>query len=346
MTDRERERLRRVEDAAGHTPRKVARGFVGIFDTYSIATATTARSILVPCPLSMARRRSVCGPMRTTRPAPLDYTSVFPELADAWRTTIRLHPRPGVGVLADRSKMGSPIVWPEAEAWPRCTSAECDCGGGALVPVLQLRREDVLPMRFPDDTDLFQLLWCPHDPGGVGPFVRAFWRASSTVMLAARQSSPSAEADANLVPRPCELHPESVRELPSIWELPKELRDRIWAYDEARSAAGDRAYQYLSSVAPGTKVGGHVSWIQDPAVPACARGHAMQHLLTIASMEFDGGSWPRWCAIEDDVWGGPYEARMAVQGAANIMLGDMGSQYVFVCRQCPEYPIETVAQCS
>lgn len=284
--------------------------------------------------------------MRTTRPAKLDYSTIFPELANAWRSTLRLHPRPGPGVDADRSKMGPPIVWPVGEAWPRCASADCDCGGGALAPILQLRKEDVPGMPFPKNADMFQLLWCPHDPAGIGPFTRGFWRNSSDGRLAPHTSEPPEKADGNLVARPCELHPESVRELPSIWDLSVDLRDRIAAYDAARSAGGEPVYQYLSSVAPGTKVGGHVSWIQDPSVPTCDRGHGMEHLLTIASVEFDGGSWPRWCAIEDDVWGGPYEARMAVQGAANIMLGDMGSQYVFVCKECPDYPIATVAQCS
>lgn len=73
----------------------------------------------------------------------------------------------------------------------------------------------------------------------------------------------------------------------------------------------------------------------------------MEHLLTVASAEFDGGSWPRWLAVEDaGAWEAPYPDRWSVQNAAGLMLGDMGSLYVFVCRACEDLPIASVAQCS
>lgn len=73
----------------------------------------------------------------------------------------------------------------------------------------------------------------------------------------------------------------------------------------------------------------------------------MEYLLTIASAEFDGGSWGRWLAQEDQrVWGASYEKRKAVQFPANLMLGDMGNMNLFICRQCHDWPIASVLQCS
>ena len=73
----------------------------------------------------------------------------------------------------------------------------------------------------------------------------------------------------------------------------------------------------------------------------------MDHLLTVSSAEFDGGTWPRWCPIEDQhVRGADYELRSSVQSAPDLMLGDMGKLYVFCCARCPDRPIVTVHQCS
>lgn len=73
----------------------------------------------------------------------------------------------------------------------------------------------------------------------------------------------------------------------------------------------------------------------------------MDHLLTVASSEFDGGSWWRWFPAEErDVWAGPTRARLEVQGPADLMIGDDGGLYVFVCRLCDTIPISAASQCS
>ena len=146
------------------------------------------------------------------------------------------------------------------------------------------------------------------------------------------------------LPRHCSVHPERVVEYPDLAELPEPLPAVVGAWE---ASTGTPIYQYLLSTAPGTKIGGHVAWIQEPEVPRCDAGHAMTHLVTIASAEFDGGSWPRWLAVEDaDAWAASYPRREAVQNAPAIMLGDMGSLYVFSCLRCPERPVASVFQCS
>lgn len=283
--------------------------------------------------------------MRTTPPPPVDYASLFPELSALRTTTLRLHPRRAEGLAAEASKIGGAIVWPAGERWPHCGSSGCGCGGGPLVVVMQLRRADAPRMPFPEGTDVFQLLWCPRDPEGLGPSCQTFWRPMSNLLVAA-ESPERKDADDQLVPRSCTLIPETVSELPSISQLPEPLRAVIWAYEEEQHE-GRPVYQYLASVADGTKVGGYVDWIQDPFVPNCPAGHVMDHLLTVASAEFDGGTWPRWCPIEDQhVWGGDYKLRWAVQSAPDLMLGDMGKLYVFCCTRCSDRPIVTLHQCS
>ena len=94
---------------------------------------------------------------------------------------------------------------------------------------------------------------------------------------------------------------DAISALPSGYEL----QSRAESLDEIlRDAASDDVialgipphdplHQYHFSVAPGTKVRGHVRWVQEPQVPICACGAAMSHLLTIAAAEFDG-AYQRW----------------------------------------------------
>jgi hypothetical protein len=296
---------------------------------------------------------------RTTPPPRFSVPAVAPSVVASARETVRLHPRPGAEPPPDASKLGGTFLWPADEPWPRCflvhpgwdvaatgMSPITKPSGGPYVTVLQLRRADVPELGFPADTDLFQLLWCPNDHEPLfGPVCRVYWRRSDEVEAPFRSASPPAVGDEDYLPAPCVLHPERVTEYLSPYELSEEALATIWAWE--RTVDAQAVYQYELSVAEGTKVGGHVRWIQDPEIPRCPTGHPMEHLLTVASAEFDGGSWPRWLAVEDDgAWEAPYPHRRSVQSAAGLMLGDMGSLYLFVCRACQDMPTASVAQCS
>jgi hypothetical protein len=214
------------------------------------------------------------------------------------------------------------------------------------VPVLQLRREDLPELPFPDGSDLFQLLWCPNDhPPLYAPICRTFWRRRAAIPEPLPAPPAPGDAAPGYVPRPCRLYPERVVEYPHVADLPADLARAVldWQGTDA-----DPLYEWELSVAEGTKVGGYVHWVQDPDVPRCACGRPMAHLLTVASAEFDGGSWRRWCPVEDAhvCWSAPLEERLAAQAAAGLMLGDMGSLFVFGCTACPERPIAWVMQSS
>ena len=214
--------------------------------------------------------------------------------------------------------------------------AVCTDHGDPLVGVLQLRCEEVPEIGCPEGSDLFQLLWCPkdHEDTSYAPLPRVFWRRTADVVGQTVAPHPAVDANRDYVPEPCRLSPERVVELPGAYEFDDEnTRDRLedWIGSNYTSlAAGGEVWpspdggsgipreascQYSFSAAPGTKVGGFPLWIQGAAYPSCERGHHMEHLLTVASSEFDGGSWWRWLPAEErEVWAGPTRARLEVQG--------------------------------
>jgi hypothetical protein len=302
-----------------------------------------------------------------TPPPHVDLAREIPEFAALARTTVRLHPRRGEGAIGE-SKIGGAISWPSSEEWPICTEHDCP-----FVAVLQLRAADVPELGFPQGTDLFQLLWCPNDHENARPLyapsAKIYWRRNSGIRsyLAAPSSPTASAAQSDYIPRPCILHPERVIEFPDIYDLAEDRADLVeklkkskavsdvpesypCEFDESDAEGCEDIYQSSLSVADGLKVGGYPYWIQYPEWPQCECGHRMDYLLTVASAEFDGGTWFRWLAREDRAngkfWDADFETRRAVQSAAGLMLGDMGNINYFICRRCQPWPIEGVFQCS
>jgi hypothetical protein len=207
-----------------------------------------------------------------------------------------------------------------------------------LVAVLQLYARDVPDLPFPDHTDLFQLLWCPnwHAAPWCGPHPVTVWRTAAQVgqRLAAPPAPRFDGLDRDLapddyVPRPCVVHPEPVIECPHPDDLPDQLAERVKRWDEG---GGGRYWAELSTT-PGTKVGGHPGWIQDPQWPVCGCGRRMDHLLTIASGEF--GSLGRWTRLMDRGAWAPHGIKLG---------GGGGSLYLFACTVCAERPLAGVLQ--
>jgi hypothetical protein len=291
--------------------------------------------------------------MRHTPRPIVDLAVAVPELATLARATVRLHPRQGT-CARDHSKLGGEILWPADEPWPHCEEHDC-----AYVSALQLRREDVPELGFREGADLFQVLWCPndHEPSYV-PHSRVFWQARADIRDALSAMPASGNHEEHYVPIPCVLDPERVTEFPSIRTLSKALSSTIKASPTLKQAGdadpdwthGDAAvlYQYWLSVAPGTKVNGYPSWIQDPDPPPCSCGKPMEYLLTLDSGECNGGSWGRWLPQEDrHLWAGndPDERLRAIQ-PTEMLLGDGGNIHYFICRSCESWPVSTVFQCS
>lgn len=292
--------------------------------------------------------------IRTTPPPPLDVASVLPELAALRRTAVRLHPRHDSGVTADQSSLGGPIRWPVDVPWPECelphehfegTGGPQPDPGTRYIPVLQLLRSDVPELPFRDDTEVFHLLWCPNDHSATYSVVcRAYWWRRETLRGADSPPAPTTMLD-GYAPGSCSLHPERVVEYPGIEDLPEDIRAQVDAL-RGTDECGRRepTYQWRLSTAPGSKVGGHPHWFQEPEWPTCSDGHRMEHLLTVSDHEFDGGTWHRWLPVEESgTWDGPTDRRLRIQAPADLRLG-MASIYVFLCQVCPDGPIETVYQ--
>jgi hypothetical protein len=227
--------------------------------------------------------------------------------------------------------------------------------------VLQLYARDVPDLPFPDHTDLFQLLWCPNEHGEPwwGPCPITVWRRAAEVTEPlATPPSPRFDDDwfaRDYLPLACKLHPEPVieypdpcpvpAEYPHLCSWPAELAERIRQWDEQHADL----YWAALSAAPGTKVGGHPRWIQAPQWPVCGCGRRMDHLLTIASEEFGSQSrWLPWEDREDPMITSEWRSIVDRDAWAphGLMLGDVGSLYLFTCTACAERPLAGTMQCT
>jgi hypothetical protein len=227
---------------------------------------------------------------------------------------------------------------------------------GAYVGLIQLWAADVPELGFPQGCDLFQLLWCPryhdHVPNhGLthrclidgsydwhGPACRVYWRDSRTIATALKENPVPAHFTPEFVPHLCQLFPERIHEYPASPDLPDELRERIWNWEETEAAAGYNYNAHLS-VALGMKVGGHALWNDGYGAPCCAScQQEMELLLTICGVEWDGGNpydKARWRPLE--------EQHLTVnrwQDDPTLLPTGIGSAglHVFVCRRCPGWP--------
>ena len=327
----------------------------------SFATWLKHRAILDPYRVKLGERR--------TTPSPLyNVSKLFPELAERTATTIRLDPRYGEEPLPDESKLGGTFIWPHDEPWPTCPFHDIP-----LVTVLQLRAADFPEMPFPPGLDLFQMLWCPREHSDVpecfekpNPMMwadpRFYWRNSHEIGRHRRDNPTPQKAYYEYVPLPCRLMPERVIEFPSVYDLSEDILESIRQWeDQHLGPDGMHACEYEGqlSVAPGTKVGGYIRWIQFPWEPFCECGTRMERLLTLATAEWSGLIDNRWTPVEEkegltllsppnwDNWDGE---RSAVWHALwiphGLSLGDAGHMNLFVCRHCGKWPIIANIECS
>jgi hypothetical protein len=206
-----------------------------------------------------------------------------------------------------------------------------------MVAVAQLFARDVPGLPVPPGADVCQVLWCPtwyHEPD-YAPRIQVRWRNSAREPGMGGDPAPARPTDPDIalqdfIPQPCSVFPEQTIDYPDWSELSEDLRQRIetWERDSGWNYA-----QHLGS-APGSKVGGWPEWSQHPEWPTCPRGHAMDHLLSIASWEYDGASSRTWKPL--DLPDGPEDA--------GLMLGDAGNVHIFTCVTCDDRPIASVLQ--
>ncbi|MFZ3469262.1 hypothetical protein ACODT3_30750 [Streptomyces sp. 4.24] len=169
-----------------------------------------------------------------------------------------------------------------------------------LIPVAQLYARDVPDLACPEGADLLQVLWCPfvdiEDPEDGSECVQLRWRrAADAADLLSPVPEPAYIGEQELVPAPCVLSPERVREYPAAHDMDGALAARIARWEEDRPVA----YRGDLSVAPGWKAGGWAApfTFRDSGGPEELRcgvcGADTAPLLTAGYSEWEGeqGSW-------------------------------------------------------
>jgi hypothetical protein len=306
---------------------------------------------------------AVTGSGLTTMPSPVDMPARFPVLAGTARETVRLHPRPG-SPDERSSSLGGPLLWPADQPWPACDSPWCtlddrhpprriELGDSPLVPLLQVFARHVPQVPFPEGLDVLQVLWCPFFHQQSEPLPRVIWRREADLERAvAGDGGVHPEAPAEQVPSPCTVTPELVMEY-SAEELDRDQIGRL--ADAAGELEAETGWDLWSDllVAPGSKLGGHPSWVQNPEWPQCACGARMAHLATIASWEYDGVFSRRWIPVQEQPLfdlragqGSLFAQHPEIRRPHGMMLGDAGNYHLFTCTACPDRPYEHRWACS
>lgn len=189
---------------------------------------------------------------------------------------------------------------------------------------------------------------------------RFYWRNRQEITRPRPDNPPPHEPYYEYVPFPCRLLPERVIEFPSVYDLSEDVVQRISQWEDQNRGPDEMhgcEYEGELSVAIGTKIGGYIHWIQFPWQPACECGRPMEHLLTVATVEWDGIIDRRWTPMEEQVileslprrWEQMDEESKAIHGAlwnpTGLNLGDGGQMALFVCRHCGRWPIVPGIEC-
>lgn len=301
---------------------------------------------------------------KTTRPPIINITDYFPQFKNLQKSAILLHPRRATEEmnLLD-SKLGESILWPMKAEWPYCPAHAVP-----YRPILQLNKADFPNLEFWRGTDLFQILWCPHSHSECDwlPARKVYWRHSSDVTEPLypnpemKLNAPFLETDAGrYVPASCRFYPEQVIEYPDFDELQEELKHDVenwklpplssvkaWLKREEKQiplfTPGEWLYMDEISNSSGSKVGGYPGWIQYPDYPICERGHRMELFLSLSSVE-PATHEGRWTTAEEADLSD--DERYQIGFGTELMFGDGGIVYIFICRSCEEWPLGFVWQC-
>lgn len=208
----------------------------------------------------------------------------------------------------------------------------------AYMPLLQLRREDFPAVPFPADTDLFQLLWCPHlhfaGPPEEQPGFLVFWRRQADLSDPLLQE-PALPEGVDLFE--CSLEPEELVEFPVSGAFEGHFRSDLNFLLTTLLECEDGAslYDAALSAAPGVKLFGYPRWIGAASTPSCACGRRMRLLVTIDTSEAGAGP----AAAER--WTRDGEERILSHGFA---FAEQGAIYLFYCETCRGPRLRAVIQ--
>jgi len=263
---------------------------------------------------------------------------------------------PAKGLPLGASKIGGAPLWPINEPWP---VGEHKGKVEPYILLVQLRRDDYPEVQFPEDSGILQILWLARFPshrrGHLLPEPQVIWRRNISEKECLGRVPQPEGSDPGLLPWECRLNPERVIEYPQAPEtlelftavLSSEALCAEAADFSAYEGAGQVYYDNELSAAPGTKIAGWPWWVQSPAWPDCVRcGRRMDHLLTLASMEYHEGMNVRW-AVPYENAEVPPDSDLAFSASTcwnGLELHDCGNAYFFDCTTCPDRPVMMVEQ--
>ncbi|GAA2915975.1 hypothetical protein Acy02nite_91970 [Actinoplanes cyaneus] len=202
-----------------------------------------------------------------------------------------------------------------------------------MIPVAQLYRRDVPDFAGPDDTDLFQMLWCPLNHADEdAPKLRLLWRRAADVREALTNAPQPLAVEENYLPNPCVVHPEQVVDHRDREVLPAPLQARLADWEKDTDGPGYSAW----SVVPGWKMGGFPSWrMSGPGTADCPTCHTEMTLLFTVGF----GEWDRdghWRPVED-----PADT---TDPMTEVVIGRGFDWYVFRCPVSYDHPFSDIMQ--
>ncbi len=266
---------------------------------------------------------------------------------------IWLRPYTQSGVAPTASKIGGLIAWPDKVPWPVCNGTDASLSDGDVqndffVPLAQFRRDEYSEIRFPGDSSILQILWCPrlHEDsnpahGLLGPKIQIFWHRLED--LRPHVNPTPRCANPYLLPNECGLRPLQLDDALPWWLLNTQQQADIEAYQQTLWRTPDTGGRYrdlyLSNLGtiPGTKLLGCSNEQDEFVNRTCACGRLMGHLLSVGSTEVDpsNGEWYRR-------YGPELKSEHTHRAVTPIGLDLLdGSVQIFYCETCPHRPIAT-----
>lgn len=280
-----------------------------------------------------------------------DLEAAIPWFTGRARRAFLLHPQPAQADAISDSRLGGPLWWPKDEPIP--TYVDSSGADREMLPVLQLRRDDFPSIPFGAGRELLQITWRP----GPEPLAQAHWRTAGDMKTMSIVPGPSGEPDIDrrsfsrsddrdlAEESPCwglhraRLLPEAVLEYPSWQELPKRIQRQFlaWQAKEGDRPEGLPNYEHEFGPSPSSKADGYPHWIWNDDTPICACGVRMEHLFSLATVEYlDGGG--RWG------WGRSNTRGEARREATGLHIPKFGIAYFHCCSSCPQRPVRTSIQ--
>jgi uncharacterized protein YwqG len=207
----------------------------------------------------------------------------------------------------------------------------CDVCDTPLNFVVQLYKHDFPEHYFPQGKDLFQLFRCPNsdcigaysDYSDLKMFVYYFKNDASKI---SEITLPSSNPLMEVTVPDCYLKPVTSNDYPMFYDFGDELNDVEDIYGEKLLDYFIDQYESIQR----TKTGGWPSFTQSSHYPMCECGKKKSFFFQLSSEDPEVGN---------------ENSKADHFSPHQIMIGDLGNIYYYVCEECGEATIESYWDC-